>query len=105
MYVKLKLNQILQPPIISSILAIFIGCVPFLKGLIFTPDAPLYFFNDSPGRSKLGLRTTAAIIIMQLVFVPPAGLGIVMTTDHLGLLPPDDKMIFISRVCLEFHCL
>ncbi|MBD4020551.1 hypothetical protein GUI04_16425, partial [Xanthomonas citri pv. citri] len=46
-YHKLKLKQILQPPIIASILAIFIGCVPFLKGMIFTPDAPLYFFTDS----------------------------------------------------------
>jgi len=24
-----------------------LGCVPFLKRLIFTPDAPLYFFTDS----------------------------------------------------------
>lgn len=115
LYVKLKLKQILQPPIIASILAIFIGCVPFLKGLIFTPDAPLYFFTDSclilgdamipcillalggnltdgPGSAKLGLRTTAAIIIGRLIFVPAAGLGIVLTADHLGLLPPDDKM-------------
>ncbi|CAA2955565.1 pin-likes 6 [Olea europaea subsp. europaea] len=47
LYEKLKLKQIIQPPIIASILAIFIGCVPSLKKLIFTPDAPLYFFTDS----------------------------------------------------------
>ncbi|CAI9097143.1 OLC1v1033495C1 [Oldenlandia corymbosa var. corymbosa] len=46
-YDKLKLKQILQPPIIASVIAIFIGCVPFLKRLIFTSDAPLYFFTDS----------------------------------------------------------
>ncbi|XP_023728404.1 protein PIN-LIKES 6 [Lactuca sativa] len=115
LYDKLKLKQILQPPIIASILAIFIGCIPFLKGLIFTPDAPLYFFTDSclilgdamipcillalggnltdgPGSSKLGLKTTAAIIFGRLVLVPPAGLGIVTLADKLGLLPPDDKM-------------
>nr|XP_043636261.1 protein PIN-LIKES 6 [Erigeron canadensis]XP_043636262.1 protein PIN-LIKES 6 [Erigeron canadensis] len=115
LYDKLKLKQVLQPPIIASILAIFIGCIPFLKGLIFTPDAPLYFFTDSclilgdamipcillalggnltdgPGSSKLGLKTTAAIIFGRLVLVPPAGLGIVTLADKLGFLPPDDKM-------------
>uniref|UniRef100_A0A5B7B0D1 Auxin efflux carrier family protein n=1 Tax=Davidia involucrata TaxID=16924 RepID=A0A5B7B0D1_DAVIN len=112
---KLKLKQILQPPIIASILAMGIGTVPFLKRLIFTTDAPLYFFTDScmilgeamipcillalggnlvdgPGSSKLGLRTTAAIIFGRLVLVPPTGLGIVMLADKLGFLPPGDKM-------------
>ncbi|KAA8517608.1 hypothetical protein F0562_015082 [Nyssa sinensis] len=115
LYEKLKLKQILQPPIIASILAMGIGTVPFLKRLIFTTDAPLYFFTDScmilgeamipcillalggnlvdgPGSSKLGLRTTAAIIVGRLVLVPPTGLGIVLLADKLGFLPPDDKM-------------
>ncbi|KAJ0743357.1 putative membrane transport protein [Helianthus annuus] len=114
-YEKLKLKQIVQPPIIASILAIVLGCIPFLKNMIFTPDAPLYFFTDSclilgdamipcillalggnltdgPGSSKLGLKTTAAIIFARLVLVPPAGLGIVTLADKLGFLPPDDKM-------------
>ncbi|KAF2306604.1 hypothetical protein GH714_019730 [Hevea brasiliensis] len=114
LYEKLKLKQILQPPIIASILAMFLGAVPFLKRLIFTTDAPLYFFTDScnilgeamipcillalggnlvdgPGSSKLGLRTTAAIIFARLILVPPAGLGIVMLADKLGF-PPGDKM-------------
>ncbi|KAL0282541.1 UNVERIFIED_CONTAM: protein PIN-LIKES 6 [Sesamum angustifolium] len=114
-YEKLKLKQILQPPIIASILAMLIGCVPFLKKLVFTSDAPLYFFTDScmilgeamipcillalggnlvdgPGSSKLGARTTAAIIFGRLLLVPPTGLGIVMLADKLGFLPPDDKM-------------
>ncbi|KAF7825384.1 protein PIN-LIKES 6 [Senna tora] len=115
LYEKLKLKQILQPPIIASILAMGFGAVPFLKGLIFTADAPLFFFTDScmilgeamipcillalggnlvdgPGSSKLGLRTTAAIIFARLVLVPSAGIGIVMLADKLGFLPPDDKM-------------
>ena len=45
-----------------------------------------------PGSSKLGLRTTAAIIFARLVLVPPAGLGIVMLADKLGFLPAGDKM-------------
>ncbi|XP_019188042.1 PREDICTED: protein PIN-LIKES 6 [Ipomoea nil] len=115
LYEKLKLKQIIQPPIIASVLAIFLGCVPFFKKLIFTSDAPFYFFTDScmilgeamipcillalggnlvqgPGSSKLGLRTTAAIIFGRLVLVPPTGLGIVMLADKLGFLPAGDKM-------------
>lgn len=114
-YEKLKIKQILQPPIIASILAIFIGVIPFLKHLILTDDAPLFFFTDSclilgeamipcillalggnlvdgPGSSKLGLRTTAAIIVSRLVLVPPAGLGFVTLADKLGFLPEGDKM-------------
>ncbi|CAL0304380.1 unnamed protein product [Lupinus luteus] len=115
LYEKLKLKQILQPPIIASILAMVLGAVPFLKQLIFTADAPFFFFTDSciilgeamipcillalggnlvdgPGSSKLGLRTTIAIIFARLLLVPPVGLGIVMLADKLGFLPPDDKM-------------
>lgn len=115
LYEKLKLKQILQPPIIASILAIVIGTIPFLKGLILTDDAPLFFFTDSciilgeamipcillalggnlvdgPGSSKLGLKTTVAIIFGRLVLVPPVGLGIVTFADKLGFLPPGDKM-------------
>ncbi|KAK8619325.1 hypothetical protein V6N13_133287 [Hibiscus sabdariffa] len=114
---KLKLKQILQPPIIASILAMVLGAVPFLKRLIFTSDAPLYFFTDSciilgeamipcillalggnlvdgpgPGSSRIGLRTLVAIIVARLCLVPPAGLGIVMLADKLGFLTAGDMM-------------
>ena len=48
--------------------------------------------GPGPGSSKLGFRTTAAIIFARLTLVPPAGLGIVTLADKLGFLPPDDKM-------------
>ncbi|TMW85225.1 hypothetical protein EJD97_023470 [Solanum chilense] len=117
LYETLKLKQLIQPPIIASIVAIIIGCVPVLKRLIFTSDAPLYFFTDSclilgdamipcillalggnlvdgpgPGSSKIGLKTTVAIVFARLCLVPPTGLSIVMLADKLGFLPPDDKM-------------
>lgn len=115
LYEKLKFKQILQPPIIASILAMIIGAVPFLKQLVFTNGAPLFFFTDSciilgeamipcillalggnlvdgPGSSKLGLKTTVAIVFARLLLVPPVGLGIVTLADKLGFLPPNDKM-------------
>ncbi|XP_072997832.1 protein PIN-LIKES 6-like [Typha latifolia] len=114
---KLKIKQIFQPPIVASILAIFIGTIPFLKHLILTEDAPFFFFTDSclilgeamipcillalggnlvdgpgAGSKRLGLRTTAAIIFGRLALVPPAGLGIVTIADKLGFIPKGDKM-------------
>ncbi|KAL9681043.1 hypothetical protein QQ045_012824 [Rhodiola kirilowii] len=47
---------------------------------------------EGPGSSKLGTKTTAAIIFARLVLVPPTGLGIVTLADKLGFLPPGDKM-------------
>ncbi|KAJ3669104.1 hypothetical protein LUZ60_011054 [Juncus effusus] len=114
---KLKLKQIFQPPIIASVLAIVIGIIPFLKNLVLTDDAPLFFFTDSclilgeamipcillalggnlvdgpgVGSKRLGLRTTAAIIFARLTFVPLAGLGIVSMADKFGFIPKGDKM-------------
>lgn len=48
--------------------------------------------GPGPGSSKIGARTTAAIIFGRLCLVPLSGLGIVMLADKLGFLPPDDKM-------------
>ncbi|KAG2242716.1 hypothetical protein Bca52824_095440 [Brassica carinata] len=115
LYDKLKLKQIIQPAIIASILAMILGAIPFTKKLIFTNGSPLFFFTDScmilgdamipcillalggnlingPGSSRLGFKTTAAIIVGRLVLVPPTGLGIVTLADKLGFLPADDKM-------------
>ncbi|EOA33008.1 hypothetical protein CARUB_v10016338mg [Capsella rubella] len=115
LYEKLKLKQIVQPAIVASILAMILGAIPFTKKLIFTNGAPFFFFTDScmilgdamipcillalggnlingPGSSKLGFKTTAAIIFGRLVLVPPVGLGIVTLADKLGFLPAEDKM-------------
>lgn len=45
-----------------------------------------------PGSSRLGFKTTAAIIFGRLVLVPPVGLGIVTLADRLGFIPAGDKM-------------
>ncbi|VAH90634.1 unnamed protein product [Triticum turgidum subsp. durum] len=44
------------------------------------------------GSKKLGLRTTAAIIIGRLVLVPPAGMCMVALADRLGFIPRGDTM-------------
>lgn len=49
-------------------------------------------FFAGPGSSKLGLRTTAAIVFARLVLVPPVGLGIVTLADKLGFLPANDTL-------------
>lgn len=112
---RLKIKEILHPPIIASVLAMLIGIIPFLKHLIMTDDAPFFFVTDSciilggamvpcimlalggnliggPGNSKIGLRTTVAIVIARLFLVPPVGLGIVTLADKLGFIPANDKM-------------
>uniref|UniRef100_A0A0E0DT48 Uncharacterized protein n=1 Tax=Oryza meridionalis TaxID=40149 RepID=A0A0E0DT48_9ORYZ len=113
----LQKKQLLQPPIIASVLAITLGVVPFLKNLILTDDAPLFFLTDSclilgeamipcillavggnlvdgpgEGSRRLGVRTTVAIIFARLILVPIAGIGIVSFADKLGFIPKGDKM-------------
>ncbi|XP_015692966.1 protein PIN-LIKES 6-like [Oryza brachyantha] len=113
----LQKRQLLQPPIIASVLAITLGAVPFLKNLILTDDAPLFFLTDGclilgeamipcillavggnlvdgpgEGSRRLGVRTTIAIIFARLVLVPIAGVGIVSFADKLGFIPKGDKM-------------
>lgn len=72
----------------------FLICVDIFSPLLVW-QYPSWFFHvllAGPGSSKLGVRTTVAIVIARLVFVPPAGIGIVMLADKLGFLPAGDKM-------------
>ena len=48
--------------------------------------------GPGPGSKKLGLKTTAAIIIGRLVLVPPAGLAVVTLADRLGFIPKGDTL-------------
>ncbi|KAM3313486.1 hypothetical protein ACQJBY_032831 [Aegilops geniculata] len=114
---KFKLKRVFQPPVIASALGISIGATPSLKHLVLTNHAPLFFFTDAciilggamipcillalggnlvdgpgAGSKKLGLRTTAAIIIGRLVLVPPAGMCMVALADRLGFIPRGDTM-------------
>lgn len=109
------LKNVFQPPVVASLLALVIGCVPTLKGLIFEDHSIFFFLSDSlsllggamvpcimlvlggnliggAGNSELGLRTTVAIVFTRLVLVPPLGLAVVQSANKLGFLPEGDKL-------------
>jgi len=110
-----RVMDILQPPVVASLLALVFGCVPLLRSLIFTEHSFLYFLFDSlnilggatvpcimlvlggnlvqgAGSSELGLRTTVAITFTRLFLIPPMGMSVVLMADKFGFLPPGNKM-------------
>ncbi|KAJ7540538.1 hypothetical protein O6H91_10G020400 [Diphasiastrum complanatum] len=112
---KSRIQDILQPPVAASILALVVGAIPFLKMLFFKQQAVFFFLSDSmnlmggamipcimlvlgaglvkgPGTSELGTRTTVAIVLTRLFLVPLIGLLVVSMADKFGLLPRNDKM-------------
>ncbi|KAG0566890.1 hypothetical protein KC19_7G095600 [Ceratodon purpureus] len=109
------MENVFQPPVVASLLALVIGSVPTLKGLIFEDHSFFFFLSDAlgmlggamvpcimlvlggnliggAGNSELGLRTTVAIVVTRLLLVPPLGLAVVQTANKLGFLPVDDKL-------------
>lgn len=105
-----RIRDIFQPPVVASLLGLLFGCVPLLRGFIFTEHSFLYFFFDSlnilgdatipcimlvlggnlvggAGASKLGLRTTVAIVATRLLIIPLIGVAVVLTAEKMGFLP------------------
>ncbi|XP_044361639.1 protein PIN-LIKES 6 [Triticum aestivum] len=80
---KFKLKRVFQPPVIASGGNDPMHLAPLGGNLVDGPGA---------GSKKLGLRTTAAIIIGRLVLVPPAGMCMVALADRLGFIPRGDTM-------------
>ncbi|GJU97030.1 protein PIN-LIKES 2 [Tanacetum coccineum] len=107
-------NIIIQPPIIASLLAKFVGSVPQVKSFVFGHDAPLSFVTDTfeifggamvPSvmlvlggmlaegpKSKLGVKTTISITVARLLVLLILGIGIVCLADKMHLLVDDDAM-------------
>ncbi|KAL5743388.1 hypothetical protein ACOSQ2_026504 [Xanthoceras sorbifolium] len=109
------IRNILQPPMLASVLAILVGIIPGLTPIAFGDDAPLSFITDSldimaaaavpsamlilggmlaegPNESKLGLRTTIGIIVARLLILPLTGIGVVFLAEKWGLLIPGDQL-------------
>lgn len=110
-----RIQDIMQPPVVASFLALLFGCVPLLRSVIFTEHSYLYFLFDSlnilggatvpcimlvlggnlvggAGASKLGMRTTVAIVVTRLLVIPPIGIATVLTAEKLGFLPVGNKV-------------
>lgn len=108
-------QHIMQPPTIATLLALIIGMVPFLKSIVYGDDAPLSFLTDSldimagamvpsvmlvlggmmaegPNESRLGLRTTAGILVARLLVLPILGIGVVFLADKMNFLIQGDRM-------------
>ncbi|XVF20678.1 hypothetical protein REPUB_Repub12eG0022600 [Reevesia pubescens] len=110
------INQILQPPLIATVLAILLGIIPQVKTIVFGSDAPLDFITDSMAmiseamvpavmlvlggmlwevpnyESKLGIRTTIGIIVARLLILPLAGIGVVYLADKWNFLISDSSL-------------
>lgn len=112
---KTPIQNIFQPPILASLLAIIIGSIPQVKSFVFGHDAPLGFITDSleilggamvpsvmlvlggvlaegPNDSKLGLKTTIGVTVARLLVLPVLGIGVVALADKMHLLVADDSM-------------
>ncbi|XVE72155.1 hypothetical protein DITRI_Ditri11bG0016300 [Diplodiscus trichospermus] len=109
------INQILQPPLIATVLAILLGIIPQVKTVVFGSDAPLDFITDSmamisdgmvpavmlvlggmlwegPNESRLGIQTTIGIIVARLLLLPLAGIGIIYLADKWNFLISDNSL-------------
>ncbi|XVF71497.1 hypothetical protein PTKIN_Ptkin12aG0042400 [Pterospermum kingtungense] len=109
------INQILQPSLIATVLAIVLGMIPQVKHIVFGSDAPLDFITDSmamiseamvpavmlvlggmlwegPNESKLGIRTTIGIIVARLLILPLAGIGVIYLADKWNFLISDNPL-------------
>ncbi|OMO55572.1 Auxin efflux carrier [Corchorus capsularis] len=109
------IHQVLQPPLIATVLAILVGIIPQVKTTVFGTDAPLDFITDSmdmiseamvpavmlvlggmlregPNESGLGIRTTIGIIVARLLILPLAGIGVVYLANKWDFLIEDNAM-------------
>ncbi|CAN0913788.1 Protein PIN-LIKES 2 [Linum grandiflorum] len=109
------INHILQPPTIASLLALVIGVIQPLKGVVYGADAPLGFITDSltlmaeaavpsvmlvlggmlaegPNESSLGVRTTVGIVVARLLVLPAVGIGVVKAAEEMGMLVAGDQL-------------
>lgn len=119
-------RQILQPPIIATILAFIIGMVPPIKSVVYGDDAPLNFVTDSlemmaaplvpavilgigamlaegtdNNESRLGIRTTVGIIVARLLVLPLIGIGVVHLAGKANLVIHGDQM-YIFVLLLQY---
>ena len=75
--------QIINLPILAAFGGLFIGCVPFLKGLLFGPEAPLGFLRDC---LEVSARFLSLLHVMQLIRYTDLG-------SHKASIPQANGMV------------
>mmetsp|Transcript_5903 Transcript_5903/g.20781 ORF Transcript_5903/g.20781 Transcript_5903/m.20781 type:complete len:420 (+) Transcript_5903:1335-2594(+) len=115
------LKQLLTPPVLATFLALFIGAVPALKGLLYGAGAPLAplsnaiavvgggmvpsllillgsLLSEGPATSTLQKRTVLLIVGLRGAILPVMGMGFVALLKVGGCLPPDPLFQFVLLI-------
>eukprot|EP00894_Picocystis_sp_ML_P004060 jgi/Pico_ML_1/54577/g478.t1 len=115
------LKQLLTPPVLATFLALFIGAVPALKGLLYGPGAPLAplsnaiavtgagmvpsllillgsLLSEGPSTSTLQKRTILLIVCLRGAVLPVLGMGFVALLKATGCLPRDPLFQFVLLI-------
>lgn len=110
-------KDIFSPNVLAALLAMVIGCVPLLKGLLVGQEAPLLLiygtldtlagaaipcmmlllgatFSKGPTGTCLSSRTITAVCLVRLLVLPAVGVLLMLTLDRAGLLPGDPLFKF-----------
>ena len=106
-------------PTLAAFAGVIIGCIPFLKGLLYGPSPPLRPLAEAlellgqglipgaipllgavlyrgPGKSQLPRRVTAGVVITRLVLQPALLTGLVVLALHFNWFNSPDPMFLLS---------
>lgn len=115
------LKRLFTPPVIATFLALFIGAVPPLKGLLYGDGALLAplsnaiaivgagmipgllillgsLLSDGPSSSALQKRTILLAVCVRGVVLPVLGIGFVSILKLGGCLPQDPLFEFVLLI-------
>lgn len=114
-------KKLLTPPVLATFLALFIGAVPALKGLLYGAGAPLAplsnaiavvgggmvpsllillgsLLSEGPATSTLQKRTVVLMVGLRGAILPVMGMGFVALLKVGGCLPPDPLFQFVLLI-------
>ncbi|CAL5223347.1 g5851 [Coccomyxa viridis] len=111
-------SQIINMPILAAFAGLTFGCVPFLKGLLFGPEAPLGFIKDclellgmpmipcmmmvlgavlhkGPGSVNVAPRLIVGVSAFRLIIIPLAGTAALLLLRKAGVFDPPDALFML----------
>lgn len=115
------LKRLFTPPVIATFLALFVGAVPPLKGLLYGDGALLAplssaiavvgagmipallillgsLLSDGPSSSALQKRTILLVVFVRGAVLPVLGIGFVSILKLAGCLPQDPLFEFVLLI-------